>query len=173
MNSGEINLKKIESVEGRITDAGLKNSSTKILPRNCLLIALAGQGKTRGTVALNKIELCTNQSIAAAIFDQKKVSPEFVFQNMDYRYSELRSLSGGDGGRGGLNLSILRSVGIYLTPLQEQQKIAAVLTAADNEIELLQKKLAFLKQEKAALMQQLLTGKRRVKIDTTEECMDA
>lgn len=51
-------------------------------------------------------------------------------------------------------------------PLPEQQKIAAVLTAADNEIELLQKKLAFLKQEKAALMQQLLTGKRRVKVET-------
>lgn len=50
-------------------------------------------------------------------------------------------------------------------PLPEQQKIAAVLTAADNEIDLLQKKLAFLKQEKAALMQQLLTGKRRVKVE--------
>lgn len=60
-----------------------------------------------------------------------------------------------------------------LPPLPEQQKIAAVLTAADNEIELLKKKLVFLKQEKTALMQQLLTGKRRVKINTTEECMDA
>ncbi|RYJ15909.1 restriction endonuclease subunit S [Rahnella variigena] len=49
--------------------------------------------------------------------------------------------------------------------LPEQQKIAQILTAADNEIELLQKKLAFLKQEKAALMQQLLTGKRRVKVE--------
>jgi type I restriction enzyme S subunit len=69
--------------------------------------------------------------------------------------------------------SAIKKIKVKLPPLQEQQKIAAVLTAADNEIELLQKKLAFLKQEKAALMQQLLTGKRRVKIDTTEECMDA
>lgn len=50
--------------------------------------------------------------------------------------------------------------------MDEQQKTAQILTAADNEIELLQKKLAFLKQEKAALMQQLLTGKRRVKVET-------
>ncbi|MBF7980774.1 MULTISPECIES: restriction endonuclease subunit S [Rahnella] len=60
----------------------------------------------------------------------------------------------------------IKKIKIALPPLQEQQKIAAVLTAADNEIELLQKKLAFLKQEKAALMQQLLTGKRRVNVET-------
>ncbi len=47
----------------------------------------------------------------------------------------------------------------------EQQKIASVLTAADKEIELLQAKLSHLKDEKKALMQQLLTGKRRVKLE--------
>ena len=50
-----------------------------------------------------------------------------------------------------------------ITPaIKEQQKIATVLTIADREIELLQTKLEALKQEKKALMQQLLTGKRRV-----------
>ncbi|HHC7268965.1 TPA: restriction endonuclease subunit S [Vibrio parahaemolyticus] len=52
-----------------------------------------------------------------------------------------------------------------LPALKEQQKIASVLTAADKEIEVLQAKLAHFKQEKKALMQQLLTGKRRVKVD--------
>lgn len=50
----------------------------------------------------------------------------------------------------------------------EQQKIAAVLSSADQEISALQQKLDALKQEKKALMQQLLTGKRRVKIDDKE-----
>lgn len=68
---------------------------------------------------------------------------------------------------------VVKDIIFKLPPLPEQQKIAQILTAADNEIELLQKKLAFLKQEKTALMQQLLTGKRRVKINATEECMDA
>ncbi|HHF9167843.1 TPA: restriction endonuclease subunit S, partial [Escherichia coli] len=49
--------------------------------------------------------------------------------------------------------------------IKEQQKIAAVLSAADAEISTLEKKLACLKDEKKALMQQLLTGKRRVKVD--------
>jgi len=52
----------------------------------------------------------------------------------------------------------------YPTDIKEQQKIASVLTSADKEIELLQAKLAHLKQEKKALMQQLLTGKKRVSL---------
>lgn len=70
-----------------------------------------------------------------------------------------------DGAVPSINQSDLSRFKIKFPPLPEQQKIAAVLTAADNEIDLLQKKLAFLKQEKAALMQQLLTGKRRVKVE--------
>jgi len=56
------------------------------------------------------------------------------------------------------------SLKVAIPSLKEQKKIAAVLTAADREIEVLQQKLDFLKQEKKALMQQLLTGKRRVKV---------
>lgn len=52
--------------------------------------------------------------------------------------------------------------------LEEQQKIASVLSAADKEIEIIQQKLKCLKEEKKALMQQLLTGKRRVKVDEEE-----
>ncbi|ANP64623.1 restriction endonuclease subunit S [Vibrio sp. Vb1554] len=54
---------------------------------------------------------------------------------------------------------------IPLPPLEEQKKIASVLSCADNEVDILEAKLAHFKQEKKALMQQLLTGKRRVKVD--------
>lgn len=54
---------------------------------------------------------------------------------------------------------------INLPPLKEQQEIAAILTSADKEIETLQQKLDYLKQEKKSLMQQILTGKRRVIIN--------
>ncbi len=66
-----------------------------------------------------------------------------------------------------LNISIsdLRSMVVYYPCIEEQQKIAAVLSVADAEIATLEKKLACLRDEKKALMQQLLTGKRRVKVD--------
>lgn len=59
----------------------------------------------------------------------------------------------------------LNSIPLWVPCVKEQQKIAAVLSAADVEISTLEKKLACLRDEKKALMQQLLTGKRRVKVD--------
>ena len=62
-------------------------------------------------------------------------------------------------------LGVIRNLVIRMPTHEEQLKIAAVLTNADKEIELLEQQLADLKQEKKALMQQLLTGKRRVIVD--------
>jgi len=156
MNSGEINLKRIKSVEGRITELGLSKSSTKIIPKNSILLALAGQGTTRGKVAINEIDLCTNQSLAA-IMPSKECNYEFLFQNLESRYQELRKLSTGDSGRGGLNLTIIRDIVISLPPLPEQQKIADILTTVDHKLENIESQIAEYTKLKTGLMQQLLT----------------
>ena len=70
--------------------------------------------------------------------------------------------------RFGLSVDGINKAHFSLPSIKEQQKIASVLTAADQEIELLEAKLAHLKDEKKALMQQLLTGKRRVNVDAAE-----
>ena len=149
MSSGELHLKRVQDVEGRVTDLGLNNSSTKIIPSRCVLIGLAGQGKTRGTVAINLIELCTNQSIAA-IFPNKSFNSEYLFHNLDARYDELRELSTGDGGRGGLNLKIIKSIDISFPSLEEQEAIASVLSDLDAELAALEsrrEKIRNIKQE--------------------------
>ena len=163
MSSGEINLREIHEVEGRITDVGLKNSSAKMVPINSILIALAGQGTTRGKVAISRVPLCTNQSVAT-IVPGPKLCADYLFHDLDGRYDELRSMSLGDGGRGGLNLAVLRSVAIMAPTVDEQHAIASVLATADAAIKWLKTQLSTLRQEKSALMQQLLTGKRRVKV---------
>ena len=96
----------------------------------------------------------------------KKVFPEYLcwYFNSDHFTSWCVAMSTGDG-RQNLNLKDFVRAVVFLPHLNEQQKIASILTAADKEIELLEAKLAHLKDEKKALMQQLLTGKRRVKID--------
>ena len=160
MSSGELNQKRVFEVEGRITQLGLEQTSTKILPCKCVLIGLAGQGKTRGTAAINYVSLCTNQSIAA-IWPSNYFVPEFLYYLMDSKYSELRMISSGDGTRGGLNLKLLGNLSIELPPLPEQEKIAEILSAQDREIELIQQQLALEQQKKKALMQLLLTGKVR------------
>ncbi|AIN62794.1 restriction endonuclease subunit S [Providencia stuartii] len=88
-----------------------------------------------------------------------------------FRSEQVRraiSVMGQGATRYNLSKKQLMKLELNLPPIAEQQKIAAVLSVADQEIFALQQKLEALKQEKKALMQQLLTGKRRVKIDDKE-----
>ena len=161
MSSGELHLKQVYDVAGRITQKGLENSSTKFVPANSVLIGLAGQGKTRGTVAISKIPLCTNQSIAA-IFPTDEFNSTFLFYNLENCYDELRALSTGDGGRGGLNLTIIRNVSVKFPPLPEQTAIATALSDTDALISSLQTLIAKKKAIKLSAMQNLLSGKIRL-----------
>ena len=162
MNSGELNLKFITEVEGRITNAGLENSSTHLIPEYCVLIGLAGQGKTRGTAAYNLIPLCTNQSIAA-ILPNDSFCPLYLYYFIDSLYLLLRSLSAGDGGRGGLNKKIIGNLKVAIPDsLDEQRAIAEALSDIDKLIAALDKKIEKQKMIKQGVMQELLTGKRRL-----------
>lgn len=159
MNSGELHHKRVYYVENNITELGLKNSSTKLIPENCVLVGLAGQGKTRGTVAINYIPLCTNQSIAA-IYPNNYVNSEYLFYNLDFRYHELRSLSTGDGGRGGLNIYIIKNLFIPLPPTKaEQTAIANALNDMDALIGSMEKLIEKKKAIKQGAMQELLRPK--------------
>jgi len=162
MSSGELSNKRIYNVEKRITELGLANSSTHLISKLCILVGLAGQGKTRGTVAINFVELCTNQSIGAILPDKSYYS-EYLFHNLDSRYAELRRLSTGDGGRGGLNTTLLRNLKIPLPKnLKEQIAIATILSDTDMLIKHLEKLITKKKNIKQGTMQQLLTGKKRL-----------
>ncbi len=161
MSSGELHKKLVSQVDRRITDLGLRNSSAKLLPPNCVLVGLAGQGKTRGTVAVNTIPLSTNQSIAA-ILPSSKADSRYLFYNLENRYLELRELSSGEGGRGGLNLTIIRDIVISLPPLPEQRAIAQALADADAWIEALDRLIAKKRAIKQAAMGDLLTGRVRL-----------
>ncbi|WP_118949706.1 restriction endonuclease subunit S [Taibaiella helva] len=153
MNSGELNNKRIYSVSNYITSKGLKESSTKLIPPNCVLIGLAGQGKTRGTAAINYIELCTNQSIGSIHPNEDVFDSEFLYQKVDSMYEKLRYLSAGDGGRGGLNLQIIKEIELSLPKLKEQQKVAACLSSLDEVIVSHNQKLQLLRDHKKGLMQ--------------------
>ncbi len=161
MNSGELNLKFVYDVEGRITEEGLNNSSAHIIPAECVLVGLAGQGKTRGTAAYNLVSLCTNQSIAAFLPTDTH-SSLYLYYVIDSLYDYLRLLSSGDGGRGGLNKQILSSLNIVLPPITEQRAIAGALSDVDGLIAALDKKIAKKRLLKQGSMWQLLTGKKRL-----------
>ena len=126
MSSGEVNLKNIERTEKYITEAGLNNSSAKLVPRNSVVIALAGQGKTRGKVARIRIALATNQSLAALTFDEKKFSSDYVFHFLETQYESLRQISSGNSGRGGLNLQMISAYKIPIPCPGNPEKSLAI-----------------------------------------------
>ena len=126
MSSGEVNLKNIERTEKYITEAGLNNSSAKLVPKNSVVIALAGQGKTRGKVARIRIALTTNQSLAALTFDEKKFSSDYVFHFLETQYESLRQISSGNSGRGGLNLQMISAYKIPIPCPDNPEKSLAI-----------------------------------------------
>ena len=86
----------------------------------------------------------------------------YLIENM---YLELRELSSGDGGRGGLNKTLIKNINIRLPrEIKEQQAIAEVLTAMDEEIESLETEKEKMIQIKEGAMDDLLTGRVRLKV---------
>lgn len=153
--SGDINLNEIHDCEGRITELGYKNSNTKYLPVNSVMIALNGQGKTRGTVAMLRMKATCNQSLVS-IFpkDMSEIIPDLIYYILKTRYLEIRKLTGDSGNdRRGLNMILIRKIEIsYPKNLSEQEKLVNDLRALLNKSEVMKsnylekiKQLEFLK----------------------------
>jgi type I restriction enzyme, S subunit len=166
MSSGEVHQKRVCEVRGRITTDGLRESSAQLLPVGTVLMALAGQGKTRATVAISRVELSTNQSIAG-ILPSSEHDAEFLYYNLDTRYDELRGESAGEGGRGGLNLTIIKNLKVFMPALHEQVAISGVLSDADDELSVAYARLEKARAIKQGMMQQLLTGRTRLPAQET------
>lgn len=112
-------------------------------------------------------KMITSVDVTIIKTDGNKIVPYYLVQffSMSHTLNIIESLCGGST-RSRVSRTNLGNIKIKLPPIAEQQKIAAVLFAADTEIETHQKQLAALKEQKKGLMQQLLTGKKRVKVDS-------
>jgi type I restriction enzyme S subunit len=158
--SGDIHQREIYDCDARITEEAMKSSNTKILPLNSVMIALNGQGKTRGTVALLRTEATCNQSLVSiSPVDESELLSEFLFYNLKMRYQELRRMTGDDGNdRRGLNMNLIRNIEIPLLPIENQREIVEKIDSAFKEIELLRSQLKIEKDNAMALRQSLLSS---------------
>lgn len=131
MSSGEVHMGRVTSTEKKISQLGYDKCSTKMVPLHTVVIALAGQGKTRGTVAVTEIELCTNQSLCAMVTDETVLS-DYLYHNLRNRYEEIRNMCAIADGRGGLNLKIVGSIKVIVPSIEEQQQFVAFAEQSDK-----------------------------------------
>lgn len=168
MSSGEVNNGTITTTEKKITQAAYDSCSTKLLPSGTVVIALAGQGKTRGLVARTRIELCTNQSLAGVVVADSMDS-DFLYYFLQTQYRQLRELSSGDGTRGGLNLQMIRSYKVPVPPLNVQKEVARALNAfqdlgAKLGEELMQRRIQMAHYRERLMRLDGVSGVRRAEI---------
>ena len=149
-----------DGVEEWITEQGLKHSSSRIVPKGTILMAMYGQGKTRGQVSILGMDAAINQA-CAAIQTGKGSNRDFIFQQLLFRYNSIRSLSN-TGSQENLNAWLIRSIEVPLPSLSEQTAIADILSNWDQAIEKTERLITAKQERRTWLTQQLLTGKRRL-----------
>lgn len=159
VTTGELSSGHVNHTSELITVKAVKETKMRIYPQGTLLMAMYGQGKTRGTVAILEIDAAVNQACAAITI--KNGNSKFLFYQLKNSYQDIRKLSN-TGNQENLNADIIKSYQVPWAPDEEQERISAILTTQDKVIELKEKRLAEKQRQKKYLMQQLLTGKKRL-----------
>jgi type I restriction enzyme S subunit len=135
INSGAVNQGLITEPSAYITEEGYKNSSAKWVPERALVMALAGQGRTKGMVAQTAIRTTCNQSMAA-IVPKRNTDLRFLYWSLTMQYEQIRNMAGGEQ-RDGLNLDILGLIPCIDAPRDEQRAIAEFLDRETTVIDTL------------------------------------
>jgi type I restriction enzyme S subunit len=131
-----------------------------LLPKNTVLVVCIGS--TIGKVALTYSDSISNQQINA-ILPSRSIDSHYVYYAIDFKSAFLKSFSG-TAAVPIIKKSLFETLKLHLPPLPEQKKIAEILGTVDKKLEMLRDKKQRFERVKRGLMEDLLTGKRRVKM---------
>ncbi|GBQ28439.1 type I restriction endonuclease subunit S [Gluconacetobacter azotocaptans] len=137
VSSGEVRFERIQKTKEQITDLGLAHTSTVVHPPGTVMLAMIGEGKTRGQAAILDISACHNQNTAAIRISETDCVPEYLFWYLQYQYQVTRTLGSGNNQKA-LNKERVSNITLPLAPVKEQQKIVNELAAKISIIERLE-----------------------------------
>jgi type I restriction enzyme S subunit len=123
LRTQEVGYGDIWGTEIKITELGLQNSSAKIIPENCVIVAM--YGATVGKVGINKIPLSTNQACANINLNEKVAHYRYVYHFLLSQYEYIKSL--GAGSQTNINAQIIKKLQIPIPPLSVQKEIIRIL----------------------------------------------
>ena len=130
VKTGQIDFNVVQSADEFITQAGMENSAARMFPAGTILMAMYGQGVTRGRVAILGIDATTNQACAAIEVSSASADRDFLYWTLAGKYEELRAISESRGGnQSNLNSQLIRDVKISLPDLSIQHAIVAEIEA--------------------------------------------
>jgi type I restriction enzyme S subunit len=157
-DSNEMYLK---TTENYITEKGLKSKGLKLVPKDSLLFTSRA---TIGYLAINKTEVAINQGIISLIPKDANIDVTFFYYFLQKLKSLFENLAGGSTYKE-ISMSTFTNISVPLPSLSEQQKIAEILSTVDKKLELERNEKTKLERIKRGLMDLLLTGKIRVKVN--------
>ena len=164
VKTGEVNFKVINSTEECVSKQALAGGGLRLYPVGTVLVAMYGQGQTRGRVGLLGQPATTNQACAALQPFGDKCRPVYLFEFLRWSYERLRATGQGSH-QSNLNAGIVGDFPVRLPPVSEQQRIEAVLRSFGERLDRETDETNKLRLMKNGLMDDLLTG--RVRVSTT------
>jgi len=143
LKTGEVNYCRIYDTETYISKEGLARSSAKLIPENSVIVAM--YGNTAGRVAINKIQICTNQACCNLVINHDIADYQYVYYVLSNMYDKLVSLKNG-AAQLNLNARALKAFEISFPDIETQKKIGQTLSAYDDLIENNQKQIKLLEE---------------------------
>lgn len=129
--TGKVNERYIEAADECITELALRKCSLRLIPAGSTLVAMIGEGTTRGKAALLRIDATTNQNFAA-VSPGEGIVPEFLFYQLESCYEPLRHWSHGTN-QHALNTKLVSDFPIWVPDIDEQREIVAEIAALEDQ----------------------------------------
>lgn len=163
--TGELQNNELYETEEKITELALENSSAKVFSVDTILVAMYGQGKTRGMTALLKVPSATNQACAGIAVYSKDITVSYLWLFLMGAYDAIREKANGSG-QPNLSGALIADFNVTLPPIEEQMNIcktvAMRLPHIDSIIKQKETIVDKLTAYKKSLIYEVVTGKKEV-----------
>ena len=167
LNSSKANDFEVLEADQFVTARAIRECHLPIVPAGSLVVAITGEGKTRGMAAITRIDTAINQHLAYVTVTDPAVDPEFLLFYLTGIYQVLRDESSGQGStKGAITCGELAKVPVVVPPLEDQRAALAnlriQLRAMDSSRDTTQNQINSLHEWKAVLVADVVSGKIRV-----------
>lgn len=162
VSSGEVRFTTINKTREMITDIGLKNASTNLQPIGTVLLAMIGEGKTRGQSAILNIPAAHNQNTAAILVSKTLCQPKYIYYFLQLNYENTRRVGSGNNQKA-LNKERVRAIRVPFAPIAEQsiivKEIEKRLSICENIEQTVNTALAQADAMRQSILKQAFEGK--------------